>query len=437
MCNKAQLVRSSGLFWICLLFLCVHGSLFLFDLSDPTALLRGDRGGNRLDKITAVLQAADPHSFQNAILNSGAPGDFLQHALVYGVGGPYFLIAFQIALQFSTLVITYFLAARITGSTTVAFVAGLFFIVLPGSLMDPHLLTTETWYKGLLMFGIALICYSMDSEGRIFLTSSLCAGFVFLALASAVRPHGLLVPIAVAGCLAVTSKRNGLKIVIGTLLSLAVFPVSWMALRFLLVGEFGLGEYSSDFADNLGQRADRILGVPIGTAGKLSLLKLADIASSHPSAAINTIYSDFVNLVLNPGVNHVFGYYMRWFDSDIFHWVELRDKSGLGGVVMEILKQNAVFLTLLITWMTIHLTVLSGAIAVPLLSVWNGTRLQPSVWIMIAAAVTLMVSAFGAGFTRWDYRAGVEPILALLAAYYWFGWKGPSLGKLPVGQFRR
>jgi hypothetical protein len=434
MLKNVPLTRAGGLFWICLLFLCVHGGLFLFDLSDPTAFLRGDRAVSRLDKIMAVLKAADLHSFQDATLNSGMPGDFLPHALLYRIGGPYFLIAFQIALQLSTLIITYLLAARITGSKTVALAAGLFFIVLPGSLMDPHLLTTEIWYKVLLMFGIALICYSMDSEGRIFSTSSFCAGFIFLALASAVRPQGLLVPLVVAGCLAATSKQNGPKIVAGTLLSFAVFPVSWMALRFLLVGEFGFGEYGSDLPDNLGFRADRILGVPFGTTGKLSLLGLADIARSHPVAAINTIYSDLINLFLNPGVNHVFGYYLKMFDSVSFYWVDLRDKSGLVGVVVEILRQNAVFLVLLIVWMIIHLTVLSGALAVPLLSVWSGVRLQPPVWIMIAVVATLMACSFASGWVRWDYRAGTEPILALLAAYFWFGWRQSSLGKLPVGQ---
>jgi hypothetical protein len=415
--KNARLTHIVGLFWICLLYLCVHGGLFLFDLSDPAAFLRGDRGMSRFAKIQEVLQA-DPHSFQNAILNLGPPGDFLQHALLYGIGGSYALIAFQIALQLLTLVVVYTVATRLTGNVIAAMAAGLFLIVMPGALMNPHLLTTETWFTGFLMLGMALILFSMDSDGRIVSTSSCYAGFVGLALASAVRPQGILVPFVIAGCLSIVLRQNARKVFAGALLSCAIFPVSWMTLRFLLVGDFGLGEYDADFAMNLALRADRILGVPFETTGRLSLSAFAAIALAHPAATVNSIYSDALNLIFNPGANHLFGYYLRLFDGhDGFYWYDVRDKSGLVGVVVELLKQNATFLVLFVIWTILHLTILSG-VAVAL---WRGHRMRSSLWIAVAVAATLIVSAFAAGQVRWDHRAATEPLLALLAAYGWFG----------------
>jgi hypothetical protein len=434
MYKNALPMHTGPLFLICLLFLCIHGCFFLFDLADPTAFLRGDRAMDRFTKIKE-MQEATSLSFPNLILNSGVPGDFLQHTLLYWLGGRYLLITCQIALQLVTMVITYLSAVRLTGSAAVATAAGLFLVVMPGTLMDPHLLTTETWFTAFVTLGTLLVCQSVDPSGRVISACTCYVGFVSLALASSIRPQALLVPFAIVVCLYARLGRDSGKIFIGGLLSYATFPISWMTLRFLLMGDFGLGASNADLAFNLGLRADRILAIPLETTGRLSLSTFFEIAMFHPLATLNTFYSDALNLIFNPGINHVFGYYLGLFESPHgYLWNQIRDQSGIFGVMMEILNRNAVFVMLFIIWVVIHLTILFATATVALRAVRGGSQAQSWIWVTLVVAVTVIASGFAAGQVRWNHRAGVEPLLALLAACGLFHWKSVVVASVDFGK---
>ena len=405
---------------IVILFFAIHTGLFLFDVTDPAAVIRGDRASDRLAKLNELF-AASRHSLEGIIFNSGVPGDFLQHAILYSIGGPYLLIGFQIALQFIILVTTFLAAVRLTGSATVAVATGFFVLVMPGALLNPHLLVTETWFTLLLTIGTFAICQAVkDTSKRDFLVL-IYIGFASFGLASSIRPQGLLVPLALAAYLSIARFSDRRTILGATVLAYAMFPISWMTLRLLFVGDFGLGASNADLSTNLALRADRILGLPLDTTGRMGPSAFLALAAGHPLATFNSVYTDAFNLILNPGANHLFGYYLGLGETpDGFSWLRIRDEAGVFGVIAELLRRNLALVALFVTWTAIHAVVILGVCKTVLSNLRANYRTPSWVWVALIVVATTAASGFVAGLVRWNLRAGVEPLLALLAAYGWF-----------------
>jgi hypothetical protein len=412
---------------ICFAFLCVHGGLFLFDLAHPDAILHGDRAHGRLKTIMGILEAT-PAELPNRIFNStsGVPGDFLQHTVLYGIGGPYLVIVCQIILQMLTLVMIYVAAVRLTGKTAVAVAAGLFMVVMPSTLMNPHLLTSETWFAALLTAGALLVFQSVDPARQSIIARYYYPGVIILALASAVRPQGLLVPAVVAICLLIWARRDYGKIIAGVFLGYLIFPVAWMTARFLVLGDFSIGGSDASLVTNLAIREDRILSLPIETHATMTPAEFLQLAAAHPWATFNTFYSDVLNLLFNPGINHVLTYYLGMFPFQHAFWEGVRDRSGLLGVAVELLRQNGGFVALFAIWTVIHFTIVLAAGISAFQAIRDGR--QAPMWVHISLAVTVLIigCALAAGEVRWNHRAGVEPLLALLAAYGLFGGEVPA-----------
>jgi hypothetical protein len=404
-----------------LLFVSIHTSLFLFDLANPTAFLRGDRAIDRLQHIDQLLQADSRAAVANVAMNSGVPGDFLQHAALYSAGGRNLVIVSQIALGVLTLISVYFFVARISDDLKVAAVAGALVIMMPGGLLNPHLLATETWFTFLLVLGTICVCLAVGRSRQALLPANfylVYAGFACLGIASSIRPQGLLVPLAIAGLLAVMFPKIRGSSLLAALLAYAVFPISWMMLRLLLTGDFGLGPSNADFQTNLAFRADRILSLPMDSTGRLALLPFVKLAVAHPLAFLNTLYTDAFNLVLNPGANHMFGYYLGLGETpDGFSWLKTRDQFGIAGVVAELFKRNGPLVALFAIWTIIHAVVLFGVGRAGLIILRAHRGAAPWIWIVMIVIATTLMSGFAAGLVRWNLRSGAEPLLAILAAY--------------------
>jgi hypothetical protein len=423
--------KRSDLLLICVVFLIIHFSLFTFDLADPRAFLRGDRAEDRLQKIADLL-AASADTLNNSVFNKGVPGDFLLHALPYWLGGQYLVIAVQMFLQFCILIATYFAAIHLIRDQKGALAAGLLLIVLPGTLIDTHTLVTETWFAALLSLGTLLLCVAIDQKNRTVPLPVLLTAFIAFAVASAIRPQGLLVPIAVALFLALALQRNRWPILLCLLLSYLIFPIAWMTLRLAFVGDFGLGASEADFGINLSIRSLRILAQWPGTPGtRVGPLEFLQIAAAHPVETLKTYAVDAVNLILNPGSNQVFGHYLRLYDStsDSFMWLRLHDEHGFIALVTELLRLNALALTLFAIWAVIQGIVLLGIGAAFLKLVRNRNSIPLPVGLLMTVVLVSTVSVFAAGNARWTHRAGFEPLLALLAAWGLFGQKAASLAE--------
>ncbi|WFU79128.1 hypothetical protein QA645_32045 [Bradyrhizobium sp. CIAT3101] len=402
---------------LCLTFIGIHLCLFLFDIGDPTAFIRGDRASERLDHVNQLL-AARPSEVSSIVLNSGVPGDFLQHWALYAIGGRKLVILCQIGLELVTIMLIYLFVVRVSASAKIATVAAMMIILMPGSLLNPHLLVTETWFVAFLVAGTICVCLSVGPSREVLSQARLFIGFACLGLASFIRPQGLLIPLSLATLLATCIPSARRTAPLAALLSYAIFPISWMTLRFLLVGDFGLGPSNADLQTNLALRADRILSLPLDSTGRLGLLPFLQLAADHPRSLLNTFYTDAFNLILNPGANHLFGNYLGLGETpDGFSWLKTRDQFGIAGVIAELLRRNGTLVALFAVWTVIHAVVLFGVGRAGVMISQAGRRTPMWMWIMIIVIATTLLSAFAAGLVRWNLRSGVEPLLAVLAAY--------------------
>lgn len=441
MTKISKIGTRSGLLSISILYPCIQSGLLLYDLSEPGAFLRGDRSGDRLETITSFLAAA-PNSSFDFVIHGGVPGDYILHAALYQLGGPYLIILAQVLLQFVTVVATYLIAWRLTKSTAVTLAACLVLMVMPGTLMNPHLLTTETWFTAFLSLGTFAFCLAIDHRGPNISASILLGGFAAFALASFMRPQGLLMPLTVAMFLIVTDRRDWARILFGLGLSYFLFPISWMLLRLRALGDFGLGTSPADLGSNLLIRANRILSLPIEPDppdAKLGILDFLHIAAAHPAATLKIFYSDALNLLFNPGSTHFFGYYLGLFahiqGTGRYYWREIIDQSLALGVVTEILRQNSLFLMTFAIWTVIHGTVIVG-VGIAVFRALRHRDVMPRwIWLVLTVVAVSLASVFGAGLVRWAHRSGIEPLLALLAAWGFFG-KAVTISSMPKVAFR-
>ncbi|WP_407158795.1 hypothetical protein [Bradyrhizobium sp. STM 3557] len=415
---RDDIYRRFSLLWIALLYFFVHGALFIFDIYHPLAFLNGDRGN---DRIVQVQEFTTRSSDYWALLLSPSPGDYAFHAILYRFGGQYLVIAGQVLIEFGILVGVYMSVSHLIGRRA-AFWAGVLLVLMPGGLMSPHLLVTETWCTAFLSLGVLFLCLAIEDDGDRWSAGSVAfilAGFVSLALASFVRPQGLLLPLAGGLTILATINRGQSSVVLGIVASYLLFPTSLLAFHFVSNGSFALGASDADLGTNLLLRANRILNNPFLTPGeKLTIPQFLHIAAGHPVATVKTLYADAVNLFLNPGSNHLFGRYLTVYDPEDFtFWVGLLDKTGPVGVVSRIIRQGGLFLLTFAFWAALHATVLFGVT----LALWRAFRCRPAMppwfWIIVAVAGVYLVTAFAAGQLRWSHRAGIEPLLVILSVW--------------------
>jgi hypothetical protein len=413
-----NLILRFGFLPVGIAYFCIHGALFLYDVRNPSAFLSGDRSTGRIVRIADFISA--PSDYWTLLVHP-FPGDFAVHAILYRLGGQYFVIGAQIFLQFAILLGVYLCISRLLGRAAAVF-GGLLLIVMPGALMNPHMLVTETWFSAFLSLGVLFFCLAINDRRELKSTSYLLAAFVSLALATFIRPQGLLLPISMALALTTIIKRGRTPILIGVAASYLIFPLSLMIIRFLTAGDFSLGESEADLGTNLLLRANRVLYNSFLEPGqKLTILQFLKIAVAHPLATLNTFYADAANLFLNPGSNHLVGSYLKLYDpKDFRFWVSMLDRAGPVGVIGQILREDLPFLTTFAVWMIIHMIVLVGVSAACFQALRWKRNTPPWVWLVLVATFTYLVTAFAAGQLRWSHRTGVEPLLVILAAWGFF-----------------
>jgi len=426
-----------GFFVIFVAYFCVHGVLFYYDLGNPQAFLRGDRSTDRIARIGDFMSAPSDYW---ALLGGPFPGDFAIQALLYRLGGQYLVIGTQIFLQFAIVAGVYLCTLRLVGRTA-ALAGGLLLIAMPGALMNTHMLVTETWFSAFLALAVLFLCLSIEGEGRGKSGVYVFAGFVSLALAMCVRPQGALLPLTMALALMAIMKRGRTPVLVGAAMSYLIFPLSLMTFHFIANGEFGLGESDADLGTNLLLRANRILFNSYYEVGqKLTISQFLGIAAAHPLATLNTYYADAVNLFLNPGSNHVFGFYLGLYKPEDFRfWVGLLDRAGATGVIAQILRENLPFVATFTIWMIIHVIVLSGLGVACVRALRERFTVPPWVWLTLVAVGVYVVTAFAAGQLRWSHRTGIEPLLVMLAAWGFFSQASSAkfaVKRQPVRQLR-
>jgi hypothetical protein len=403
-------------------FIAVHALIMIKTTDDPTSWLRGDRAEARYAAVKTFLEA--PPDSKTALLAKTGPGDYLFHALAIGSGGPAGLILLQLLLQAVTVAMIYAMGRGI-GCPRVGTAAAAILIVLPGSLMNPHLLVTETPYCMLLTAATALLAFGLQRHDR-WDGPAVVAAFLCLALAGFMRPQTLLIVVGVAAVLEAGCRSLRGPALLGSLLSLALFPLAWLAFQAWVGVDFSIGSPDADLGTNLSLRAGRILslaGEQTTLPVKIGLGPFVTLALQYPVLLARTLVTDAVNLLFNPGANHVFGIFLQIFPtaSERTYWNRLLDESGPSGILTAVLAQGPAFILTFGFMAVLHVVLVLG-VGLAVLKYMFGLGDRPQViGLVLFVTVLFIASVFAAGVIRWAHRSPVEPLLALLAAYGYLG----------------
>lgn len=407
-----------------LLYFALHAALFAFDLQHPEAFLRGDRAGPRLELVQQAQQAG-AGGLGQLFLTTGLPGDYIVFVPFYGPFGPYGVILAQLLAGALTLLITAGLAITLGASARTATAAGILYCLLPGALMDPHLLVTETFFT--TAFAGAL--WALAHAARTGSNRGVWLGMGLLALSAFIRPQALPLGLVAAVPLFVISRPLRRDAVLAPLLWLLVFPGTWLLWRYLQVGEFGLGPSMFDIGINLKIRADRMaLITPIPgwvpmdwtspNPARMTAAAFLDLGLHYPRALLSTLASDLMNFVANPGANALFGIYLQYYtpSSDVFFWKHTIDSGGLPAVIREVFGNSSngrLALVFVLTGVLQALAVGGAVLGTIHVLVRRETLSAASVVILVCLAESAVV--FVAGIVRWTHRAPLEPVIAALA----------------------
>lgn len=404
-----------------LLYVILHIALLTFDVHEPDAFLRGDRAVSRL-AVVEQAQQAGVSGLGHLFLATGLPGDYVIFLPFYTPFGQYGVILAQLMAGLATLLISVGLARTLGASDRVAAGAGVLYCLLPGAVMDPHLLVTETFFTTAFAAGL----WALAQAARAGCRRDVWLGMGLLTVAAFIRPQALPFGLIAAVPLLLGASRLRRDAVLAPLLCLLVFPGIWLLWRYLQVGEFGLGPSMFDIGTNLKIRADRMalianipgemLSAP-GDPGRLTPQAFVELARLYPHALVTSFTSDWVNLVANPGANALFGQYLQYYPPmpDVAFWKHAIDSGGVPGVVRAVFESSGRLVFSMLLTGVIHVVAVAGALA----GLWRvlrerRLRLAASVVTLVCLAESAVV--FVSGLVRWAHRAPLEPVIAALAA---------------------
>lgn len=416
---------STGMMLVGLLYLALHLALLIHDVRQPEAWLQGDRAEGRIELVIAAAQA-DAATLSGMFLDKGLPGDYLIHSLLFAAGGKWGVILFQCLLGLLNLWLVMRLARELGTTPGTAALAGVLFAVLPGSMMNPHLLVTESYFTAAFSAGV----WAWVRAARVGGWMPVLLGCLLFTAAATVRPQAMPYALVAALLLPVSrclfdGQRFSVTPLALALAGLLVFPGSWILWRYLMTGDIGLGASEFDLATNLQIRVDRAQAI-LGTEtwgryaaegpGRLELAGFLQFSAEHPVAVLRTFLSDLLNFVANPGANAVFGYYLQWFETpDVFYWKHLLDQKGVLGLLQSMASQNAAFIACFAWAGMVHATVLGGAL-IGAVSGLMQPLLRSRMLLLLALLLMQAGVVFASGLVRWAHRAPLEPLLAVLAA---------------------
>lgn len=411
----------TALTWPLAVYLLLHAGLVLHNLAVPDAIMRGDRAGQRVDHIESFLAA--PDEVGRLVLATGWPGDWLAHGLAWWAGGPLLVVLVQIGLSATAVAATVGIAQALGAGTAASATAGMLAAALPGGIMNPHLLVTESWYTA----GFALALWAFAEAVRRDRPGLVVGGMVLMAAAALIRPQGMILAPIAFGILCLVAPHLRRSALIGVIIAVAIAPGLWVGWRNTQTGELGLGPSSFDLPLNLCVRAKR--AIQMGDLDRTELgrcdrrMGLGDFLNftwQHPIPIARTYVTDSSNMLLNPGANHLFGHYLKIIQTpgwaQVRYWQRLVDEKGPGSLLGAVMAQGAGLITVLLLMGAIHATALLGAA----LGAWHvkayGARsAQRAGVLMLVLALAQIATTFATGAVRWAHRAPLEPLIAASA----------------------
>jgi hypothetical protein len=387
----------------------------------------GDRAGDRLAKLNALLQAPNADAIAAALVYNDSPGDYVLFWPAYSAFGPAGVIAQNLLLLLVGLWFLYRIGVT-WFSPTVAKIACIVYALLPAMIFHPQVLVSEaicnplliaaTWYAGPLV-----------TRDRPALRDAILFGLI-CAVLIAVREIFLLFPVVVAGLVVLKAgKTRQTLTVLGIMLALSfsIFAL-WGTVRSLAPARYERGISLQSLPSNLFLRAERMAAIgsfelpqDVSRQRAISIAEFAELGLHHPGPLARTVISDAVDLTANTGSAMVYGRYLGLFDlgerssADIVKWREIRDRSGTLAMLayMSATAPAALAYTVgfAIGWGIFLMIVCYGA--------WRFARgCQPLELkrLFFAIPAYFFIFSFVSGAPRWDHRSPVEFVLCLFFA---------------------
>lgn len=430
------------LLWILLLFAALHAGLLLYDLSHPEARLMGDRSKGRLAAIVELHQRVAAGEGFGAVLSElGHPGDFMFHYPAYVLAGEVGILLLQILLQLLTVVLLYRLAVDLFGAPRLAAVAAATYMILPGTLLHTHTITSEAVFNPLVLLVVLLLVRSLRSGGW----AALAGAGVLSGLASLIRPLNLLFPGLLGALLLLARGRRGLVPAAWLVVIATAIPLGWLSYAQTQTGAFSMGMGKHSLSHNLYVRAERMARI-----GDLELAPAAIDSERlgpaaflgqvvrHPIAYLQTFVSDAGNAVLNSGINTFAGRYLKLYElpGDTAFSMRARDEVGWLGLIRIVLGTSPVMALVNIVAGLAWLAFLAGA-AVGAWLLVRSVSVTREMKLLLLLVPVYYIAAGQAGYVlRWGYRTPGEFVLALLfaLALAWLaGWCDARTRFVPSG----
>jgi 4-amino-4-deoxy-L-arabinose transferase-like glycosyltransferase len=426
--------RTNYLWVLIAIFVGVHGLLLVHDWRDPEALLKGDRAGGRIEKIQYLLGLEDrpdacrnltvpataPDSTADRLIVLGDAGDYVLDAALFAVGGGAAIIGFQLVLALIAAISVYRLAVLLGQPRRYAFIAAAVYILLPGSLMQPHTLVTEGLFNPLVVIALYLIVRGVEEEFR---RGVFMLALALLAVAIFVRLQLLLYPIVLAVILGYHWRDRGLSRTVPIFLVCFLFPLGWMLFVYVQTGQFSMGASDHSFGRNLFETAARMARIghrsfdPSAYPGKeMSVPAFVSTVLDNPGIYLRLKASELTNQFLNPGVYIFAGHYLGILEttSSWTYWKEIRDQQGLLSVAVEIIRWGPTFAVVffgsaLIWGLFLVFTALGLVVFV---RDWRSTDTSKTILISYLVYGALIVQASSG--VRWTHRTPIEFVMVLL-----------------------
>jgi hypothetical protein len=149
----------------------------------------------------------------------------------------------------------------------------------------------------------------------------------------------------------------------------------------------------------------------------MSPIQFAHLSASKPLLLIDTVASDGVNLMANPGTNQLFVQYLGLFQTgkDLTYWQTVRDERGTFYMFRQLLALDPQFVLVFLSSTIIWFALLAAATyTFIVLSIRTSSR--SGSWQFVAGLIVYSLAVpFAAGSIRWTHRTPIDFVLAILS----------------------
>lgn len=436
---ESSIVNSRGsrkhLLIIAILFFVVHGAIFIHGVLNADSFLAGDRAVGRLETINYVFSypptdltypisilepgAESDSTILSRIFESGHPGDYILQGLLLGIGDRHLVVTLQLLLAFISIICVYFFVIILRRSPAYAMTGAVIYMLLPGNLIIPHELASESLFTPSVVVGFFMLIYYVEKQPHIWV---LVSGLLLLTAANFIRPQLGLYPFVLIVIFAACYRQQWKRHVALVLLISFSIPACW-------------GLYSYSHTDNISPggknhgpgiafyKTVKRMSVngefPFEPSaypdGKMSVRELAAEVIQHPLSFLKLKATEALVLIINPGTYSLAAHHFGLLAGarDTAFWKELRDREGITGMVLEIFKRGPVLIAVIfagtLAWCLILLGALIGGLAFSRGRVSSTASKAILVSYLFYGLMIVMVSSE----VRWTHRNPVEFVIVI------------------------